>query len=71
MKKFMGTRGSFPGGKAAGGVKLTTHVYLVPRSRMCGAIPPLPSMHSWRGAQLKHTDNFTFLLHYFLTDKCM
>jgi hypothetical protein len=27
----MGTRGFFPGGKAAGGVKLTTHLHLVPR----------------------------------------
>jgi hypothetical protein len=37
----MGTRGSFAGSKAAGDVKLTTHLHLVPRSRMCGAIPPL------------------------------
>jgi hypothetical protein len=29
----MGTRGSFPGGKAAGGVKLTTHLHLAPRSK--------------------------------------
>jgi hypothetical protein len=27
---------------------------------MNGAIPPLPSTPSWRGAQLKHRDNFTF-----------
>jgi hypothetical protein len=27
---------------------------------MSGAIPPLPNTPSWRGAQLKHTDNFTF-----------
>jgi hypothetical protein len=27
---------------------------------MIGAIPPLPNMPSWRGAQLKHRDNFTF-----------
>jgi hypothetical protein len=26
---------------------------------MCGAIPPLPHISSWRGAQLKHRDNFT------------
>jgi hypothetical protein len=26
----MGTGGSFPGSKAAGGVKLTTHLHLVP-----------------------------------------
>jgi hypothetical protein len=29
----MRTRGPFPGGKAAGGVKLTTHLHLVPRSK--------------------------------------
>jgi hypothetical protein len=40
-----GTRGSFPRGKAARawGVKLTTQLHLVLRSRMHGAIPPLPS----------------------------
>jgi len=25
---------------------------------MNGAIPPLPNTPSWRGAQLKHRDNF-------------
>jgi hypothetical protein len=30
------------GGKATGGMKLTTHLHLVPKSRMRGAIPPLP-----------------------------
>jgi len=34
-------------------VKLITHFPLVPRSRMCGAIPPLPNTPLWRGAQLK------------------
>jgi hypothetical protein len=34
----MGTGGSFPGGKSGRGVKLTTHLHLVPRSRMRGAI---------------------------------
>jgi hypothetical protein len=37
----MGTRGSFLGGKAAGACTLTTHLHIVPRSRMRGAIPPL------------------------------
>jgi hypothetical protein len=32
------------------GVKLNTHLHLVPRSRMRGAIPPLPNKPSWRGA---------------------
>jgi len=34
---------------------VTTHLHLVPRSRMCRTVPPLP-----HGAQLKHRDNFTF-----------
>jgi hypothetical protein len=29
---------------------------------MSGAIPPLPNTPSWRGAQLKHRENFTFCL---------
>jgi hypothetical protein len=32
------------------GMKLTTHLHLVPRSRMRGAIPSLHNMSSWRGA---------------------
>jgi hypothetical protein len=44
------TRGSFPGGKAAEDMKLTNHLHLVPRSRMRGAIPPLPNTSLWRGA---------------------
>jgi hypothetical protein len=47
------------------GVKLTTHVQLLPRSRKCGSIHPLPHKPSWRSAQLvKHRDNctlFTFM----------
>jgi hypothetical protein len=31
-------------------VKLTTHLHLMPTSRMRGDIPPLPSTSSWRGA---------------------
>jgi hypothetical protein len=46
----MGNGGSFPGGNAARGMKLTTHLHLVQRSRMRGAIPPLPNTSSWRGA---------------------
>jgi hypothetical protein len=35
-------RASIPaGGKAMGGVKLITHVHLVPRLRIRGAMPPL------------------------------
>jgi hypothetical protein len=35
--------------------------HLVPRSRMRGVIPPVPNTSSWRGAQLKHRGNFTFI----------
>jgi hypothetical protein len=31
---------------------------------MSGAIPPLPNKPSWRGAQLKHRDNFTFTFFF-------
>jgi hypothetical protein len=41
---------------------VTTHLHLVLRSRMCVATPPLPPVALWRGAQLKHRDNFTFTL---------
>jgi hypothetical protein len=42
------------------GVKLTTHLHVVPTS-VSGAIPPLPNTPSWRGDQLKHGDNFNFI----------
>jgi hypothetical protein len=39
----VGTGGSFPGGKAVGARSWpTTHLQLVPRSRKCGSIHPLP-----------------------------
>jgi hypothetical protein len=31
---------------------------------MSGAIPRLPNTPSWRGAQLKHRDNFTFTFFF-------
>jgi hypothetical protein len=37
-----GYQGLFPGGKVAWGVKLTTHLHIVPRSRLRGAIPLPP-----------------------------
>jgi hypothetical protein len=36
------------------------HIHLVPRLRMCGAIPPLPQYISLARCLVKHTDNFTF-----------
>jgi hypothetical protein len=44
-------------------VRVSPHLHLVPRSRMRGAIPPLPNTPSWNGAQLMHKDNFTFYLY--------
>jgi hypothetical protein len=47
-------------GESGSGVKLINPLHLMPRSRICGVIPPLPSIPSWRGAHLKQRDNFTF-----------
>jgi hypothetical protein len=44
------------------GVKLTTHINLVPRSRMRGAIPPFPQYVFMAWCLVKHRDNFTFCL---------
>jgi len=61
--------GSFllPGGKRPRR-EAEYNLHLVMRLRMRGAIPPLPNMPVWRGAQLNHRDNFTFTF-YFLHDK--
>jgi len=40
--------------------QLTTHLHLVPRSRMRGAIPPLPQNVFMAWYYVKHRDNFTF-----------
>jgi hypothetical protein len=45
-----GYRGLFPEGLSGRGVKLTPHLQLVPRSRKCGSIHPLPHTSSWRSA---------------------
>jgi len=68
-----GHRRLFSSGKSGRGVKLTTHIYIQPRLRMRGAIPPLPHTSSWCSALLstgvftawclvKHRNNFTCLL---------
>jgi hypothetical protein len=46
-------------------VKLTTHLQLVPRSKNVWSYTPLPNTPSWRGAQLKLRDNFTFYYYYY------
>jgi hypothetical protein len=59
-----GYRGSFPGGKAAGrGMKLTIHLQLVPMSRKCGSIHPLPHTPSLHNARLIMHRDITFLPH--------
>jgi hypothetical protein len=57
-----GYQGLFTWGVKRPAVKLTTHLHLVPRSRMHGAVPTFPNMHSWCSTQLKQRDNFTFTL---------
>jgi len=47
----LGTGDSFPGG-----VKLTTCLLLVPRSRMCGAIPPAPQYVFMAWCLVMHRD---------------
>jgi hypothetical protein len=59
----MGTRGSFPGGKSSQGMKLTPHLHLVLRSRMCGAIPLLHQYIFIVWCLVENRDNFTFTLH--------
>jgi hypothetical protein len=54
----------FPQGKSDRGVKLTTYLWLVPRSRKCGSLHPLPPcLHGISVSWVKHRDNFT--LPYF------
>jgi len=50
----MGTGGYFSGGGVV-------HLDLVPKSRMYGAIPPLPQYVFMVWYLVKHRDNFTFL----------
>jgi hypothetical protein len=47
------------------GVKLTTHLNLLPRSRVCGVIPPLPQ-YAFMAWFLEHRDNFTFTFTFTL-----
>jgi len=50
------------GGLFPQGMKLTTHLLLVPKSRVCGAIPPSPQYILLAWCIVKHRDNFTFTL---------
>jgi hypothetical protein len=46
-------------GVSGRGVKLTSHLQLVPRSRKCGSIHPLPYTSSWRNAYLTFTISYS------------
>jgi hypothetical protein len=61
-----GYRGLFPWGLNGRGVKLTTNLHLVPRSRMRGAIPPLPQYTFMAWCLIKRRD-FTLKLPLRLT----
>jgi len=43
-------------------MKLTTHLHLAQRLRMCEAIPPLPQYSFMAWCLVKQRDNFTFTL---------
>jgi hypothetical protein len=59
---LMVTMGSVPGGIKW--LRLATH-HLVSRSRIHGAIHPLPHISSWHSASLiKHWDNLSIMLPY-------
>jgi len=49
-----GYRRFFLQGLSGRGVKLTTHLHLVPRSRMCGALSPLPPYFSMAWCLVKY-----------------
>jgi hypothetical protein len=57
----MGTTVSFPGGKAAGALKLTIHLHLVPRSQDAWSYTSTPQYAFMAWCLVKHRDNFTFI----------
>jgi hypothetical protein len=59
-------QGLLPCWSSGRGVKLTTHLHLVPRSRMRGAIPPLLHYVFMAWCLVKRRDNFTFILLLFV-----
>jgi hypothetical protein len=60
-----GYGGSFPRGLSGSGVKLTTHLQLMPRSRKCGSIHPLPiSLHGVVLNQLSSGTTLLFIIKH-------
>jgi hypothetical protein len=53
----------FPQGQNDQGMKVTTQLYPAPRSKMCGAIPLLPYMHTWHCAWLSTGNTLPLLLN--------
>jgi hypothetical protein len=78
-----GYQGLFPWGWSVQGMKLMTHLYLVPRSRMCGAVSQLPqyALMVWcsvkaQGQLYCYLHTICIQIHYLLTShsslwKCM
>jgi len=44
-------------------VKLTTHLHIVPSSRMCGALLPLPQYVFMARCLVKHRNNFIYFVY--------
>jgi len=61
---------TFISGNVCRGVKLTTHLHLVLRSRMRGAIIPLPQCVFMAWYLVKHRDNFTVTFTFTFTFSC-
>jgi len=59
---FNGHSTLFPRGLNVRSVKLTTHLNLVPRLKMGGAVPPFPHTSSWCGAWLSTGATLSFYL---------
>jgi hypothetical protein len=62
-------REPFPRGLSGGGAKLTTHLQLVPRSRKCGSIHPVPHTPAWHNCLITEAQghlylNFIYMLNY-------
>jgi len=65
-----GYQGLFTRGWSGRGAKLTTHLHLLPRSKISGTIPPLPQyvFMAWCSVQKKHR-KFTFVFIYFAKNR--
>jgi hypothetical protein len=58
----MDTEGSFAGGKSSRGVKMTTRLHLVTRSKNTWRYTYTPQYAFMAWCLVKHRDNFTFTL---------